>query len=202
MKTITYKAWLGIALVLSTPAVLAATIEDELATVIKLSGYAFLAFVVVVIVAVYFMRSRDNRRAPLGKVFARTDPIHSVGPDALVTQCVRLMSAKKIGALVIMDGQQLLGIFTERDALTKVLAADLDPRSTSVSDVMTREPYCVPPTMTVAEAMGLVTQRHFRHLPVVENGKVLAVVSSGDLTHWLVKDQMEQVQELVQLAAH
>ena len=59
----------------------------------------------------------------------------------------------------------------------------------------------VPPTTTVGAAMELVTKRRFRHLPIVEKGKVLAVVSSGDLTHWLVKDQMGEVQELVDLAA-
>ncbi|MEK7877412.1 MAG: CBS domain-containing protein, partial [Pseudomonadota bacterium] len=95
----------------------------------------------------------------------------------------------------------LIGIFTERDALNKVLAAGLDPVNTKVSAVMTKDPYCIPPTTTVGEAMQLVTQRRFRHLPIVENGKVLAVVSSGDLTHWLVKDQLREVQELVDLAA-
>ena len=66
---------------------------------------------------------------------------------------------------------------------------------------MTKDPYGVPPTTTVGDAMELVTKRRFRHLPIVENGKVLAVVSSGDLTHWLVKDQIGEVQELVDLAA-
>ena len=75
-----------------------------------------------------------------------------------------------------------------------------DPSRTKVSEVMTKNPYCVPPTTTVGNAMGLVTKRRFRHLPIMENGKVLAVVSSGDLTHWLVKDQMGEVQELVDLA--
>jgi CBS domain-containing protein len=111
------------------------------------------------------------------------------------------MTTKKIGALVVMDGERLIGIFTERDALTKVLAGGLDPRSTIVSEVMTKDPYCIAPTTTVGDAMELVTKRRFRHLPIVENGKVLAIVSSGDLTHWLVKDQLGEVQELVDLAA-
>jgi CBS domain-containing protein len=82
-----------------------------------------------------------------------------------------------------------------------VLAGGLDPGSTKVSAVMTKDPYCISPTTTVDDAMELITKRRFRHLPIVENGKVLAVVSSGDLTHWLVKDQMGEVQELVDLAA-
>jgi CBS domain-containing protein len=111
------------------------------------------------------------------------------------------MTAAKIGALIVMDGERLLGIFTERDALNKVLGAGRDPTSTKVSEVMTRDPVCIPPRTTVGEAMELVTQRRFRHLPIVENGRVLAVISSGDLTHWLVKDQVREVQALVDLAA-
>jgi CBS domain-containing protein len=176
-------------------------LEEELATIGKVSMYAFIAFVIVVIIGVYFMRSRDKRRAPLSRIFEEGEAIHSVGPDTPVTECVRLMTAKKIGALVVMDGERLMGIFTERDALNKVLAGGLDPGSTKVSAVMTKDPYCISATTTVDEAMELITERRFRHLPVVENGKVLAVVSSGDLTHWLVKDQMGEVQELVDLAA-
>jgi CBS domain-containing protein len=66
---------------------------------------------------------------------------------------------------------------------------------------MTKDPFCIPPGTTVGEAMEVVTQRRFRHLPIVENGQVLAVISSGDLTHWLVKDQVGEVQALVDLAA-
>lgn len=66
---------------------------------------------------------------------------------------------------------------------------------------MTKDPHCLPPTTTVGDAMELITKRRFRHLPIVENGKLLAVVSSGDLTRWLIKDQMGEVQELVGLAA-
>jgi CBS domain-containing protein len=99
-----------------------------------------------------------------------------------------------------MDGGRLIGIFTERDALNKVLAGGLDPGNTNVSEVMTKDPYCISPTTTVGDAMKLITKRRFRHLPIVDNGKVLAVVSSGDLTHWLVQDQIGEVQELVDLA--
>ena len=191
----------GIGLALLPPAALA--LQDEvLATVIaKLPVYAFIVFLIVVIISVYFMRLRDKRRAPLGRIFGEREPIHAVGPNTPVAECVRTMTAERIGALIVMEGEKLIGIFTERDALNKVLAVGLDPVSTKVSAVMTKDPYCIPPTTTVGEAMELVTKRRFRHLPIVENGKVLAVVSSGDLTHWLVKDQMGEVQELVDLAA-
>jgi CBS domain-containing protein len=195
-----YKSGAGIGLALLSPAALAT--REELQTTIGLVPmYAFVLFLIVVTVGVYFMRLRDKRRAPLTRIFEKHEAIHSVGPDTPVAECVRTMTSEKVGALIVMDGERLIGIFTERDALNKVLAAGLDLAGTKVVEVMTKDPYCVPPTTTVGDAMELVTRRRFRHLPIVENGKVLAVVSSGDLTHWLVKDQMGEVRGLVDLAA-
>lgn len=200
MRKLFCKSGTGIGLALLSLAALA-TQEERLMTLGPVPLYALILFAIVVFVAVYFMRLRDKRGAPLSRLFGEREAIHSVGPDTPVTACVRTMAAENIGALIVMDGERLIGIFTERDALNKVLAAGLDPVSTKVSEVMTKDPYCIPPTTTVGEAMQLVTRRRFRHLPIVENGKVLAVVSSGDLTHWLVKDEMREVQELVDLAA-
>ena len=200
MRKLLRKSGIGIGLALFSPAVLS-TQEELQTTVGEMVFYAFVLFMIVVFVAVYFMRSRDKRGTPLGRIFEEREAIHSVGPDTSVAACVRRMATEKIGALIVLDGERLVGIFTERDALNKVLAAGLNPVSTKVSEVMTKDPYCIPPTTTVGEAMELVTTRRFRHLPVVENGKVLAIVSSGDLTHWLVQDQMGEVQELVDLAA-
>jgi CBS domain-containing protein len=201
MSKLQYKLGAGIGFVLLSSAALAASeSEQALTTVTNMFIYAFILFVVVVGVLVYFLRSQDKRRTPLESLFTERETIHSVGPDTLVTECVRIMSTKKIGALIVIDGEKLVGIFTERDALNKVLAAGLEPSRTKVSDVMTKDPYSIPPTTTVGEAMELVTKRRFRHLPIVKNGKVLAVISSGDLTHWLVKEQVGEVQELVDLA--
>ena len=206
MRKLLYRSATGIGLALLSPAALAATLEDEQATtfgqVQLYAMYAFIAFVIVVVAGVYFTRLRqDRRQTPLNKIFEEGDAIHSVGPDTPVSECVHVMTAGKIGALIIMDGGRLIGIFTERDALNKVLAGGLDPANTKVSEVMTRDPYCIRPTTTVDDAMKLITKRRFRHLPIVDNGKVLAVVSSGDLTHWLVQDQMGEIEELVELAA-
>jgi len=201
MSKLRYKLGTGIGFaLLSSVALAASESEQTLTTIMGMQTYALILFVVVVGVLVYFMRSQDKRKTPLDTLFAERETVHSVGPDTLVTECVQTMSAKKIGALIVMDGERLVGIFTERDALNKVLAAGLEPGKTKVSEVMTKDPYSIPPTTTVGEAMELVTKRRFRHLPIVKNGKVLAVVSSGDLTHWLVKDQVGEVQELVELA--
>ena len=202
MRKLLYKLGPGIGLALLSPAVPAATQEEVLSTLLgQVQMYVFIGFVIIVIAGVYFMRSRDKRRTPLNRIFEGGKAIHSVGPDTPVTECVRLMTASKIGAVIVMDGERLIGIFTERDALNKVLAGGLDPGNTKVSEVMTKDPYCIRPTSTVGDAMELITKRRFRHLPIVDNGKVLAVVSSGDLTHWLVQDQMGEVRELVDLAA-
>jgi CBS domain-containing protein len=200
MRKFLYKSATAIGLALLSPAVFA-TLEEVQATVQEVVMYAFILFLIVFAAGVYFMRIRDKRRAPLTRIFEKHEAIHSVGPDASVIECVRAMTSEKLGALIVMDGERLIGIFTERDALNKVLAAGLDPASTKVSEVMTKDPYCIPPTTTVGEAMTLVTERRFRHLPIVENGKVLAVISSGDLTHWMVKDETGGVQELVDLNA-
>src|ERR1039457_3579805 len=201
MRKLLYKSGTGFGLALLSPAVLAATLDQEQTALFgQVQMYVLIAFVIIVAAGVYFMRSRDKRQTPLNEIFKKGEAIHSVGPDTLVTECVRLMTASKIGALIVMDGERLVGIFTERDALNKVLAGGLEPGRTKVSEVMTKDPLSIPPTTTVGEAMELVTKRRFRHLPIVKNGKVLAVVSSGDLTHWLVKDQVGEVQELVDLA--
>lgn len=175
--------------------------DDLLVTIGIVPVYIFIGFVIIIAVGVYFMRVRDKRRAPLSRVFEAGEAIHSVKPDTPVAECVRAMTAEKIGAMMVMDGEKLLGIFTERDALNKVLAAGLDPVGTKVSAVMTKDPLCIPPTTTVGEALEQVTTRRIRHLPIVDNGRVLAVISSGDLIHWLVEDQVQEVQELVDLAA-
>jgi CBS domain-containing protein len=200
MCTFLRRSAIGIGLALLSSATLAAQLEEVQALVGKLGLYVLVLVAIVAAFYVFSTRLRDKRAAPLSRIFAASEAIHSVGPDTLVTECVRAMAAAKIGALIVMDGERLAGIFTERDALNKVLAAGLDPRSTKVSEVMTKDPYCVAPTTTVGAAMQLVTKRRFRHLPIVQDGKVLAVLSSGDLTHWLVKDQMGEVQELVDLA--
>ncbi len=203
MRKLLYKSGTAFGLALLSPAALAAT-RDEVQTLLfgQVQIYVFIAFVIVAAVAVYFKKlPEDKRQTPLNRIFEEGKAIHSVGPDTPVSECVRLMTASKIGALIVWDGERLTGIFTERDALNKVLAGGLDPRNTKVSEVMTKDPFCIRSTTTVADAMKLITTRRFRHLPVVDKGKVLAVVSSGDLTHWLVQDQTGEVQELVDFAA-
>lgn len=102
-----------------------------------------------------------------------------------------------IGSLLVSEGHRLLGIFTERDVLTRVVGRGLDPDRTPVGEVMTRRLVTVTPETTIEEAMAMITEHRCRHLPVVAGEKVVGLVSSGDLTRWLVRDQLAEIHDLV-----
>ena len=160
------------------------------APVLEWSFYILLIFAACVAIGIsIFMRGKSMPGDSLSSLLDEQNPIiHSVGPDVSITQCVCRMNELKIGAMLVMEDDQLIGIFTERDAITRVLGAGLDPSSTKISAVMTKNPVWVPASTTLEEAMSIITQRRVRHLPVVEDGKVLGVVSSGDLTHHFVEN--------------
>jgi CBS domain-containing protein len=113
------------------------------------------------------------------------DLIHNqeifVAPETLtVMEAARRMQAGNVGALMIVDGRRLVGIFTERDALFRVIAAGLDPRDTKVSAVMTRDPLAINPDKTFGYALHLMYENGFRHVPVVLDGFPVGMVSARD----------------------
>jgi len=190
-----------IGLALFSPAAFALQVEEAQMFVGKAGLYVLVLSTIVTVVFVCFRQLPDKRAATLQSILSNEAGVtHSVEASALVVECVRKMTDNKIGALMVMDGGKLVGIFTERDALSRVLAAGRDPRDTRVVEVMTTDPCCVSPEMTVNDAIELVTKRRFRHLPIVEDGKLQALLSSRDLTHWLVKNREGDVQDLVELA--
>lgn len=97
------------------------------------------------------------------------------------------MNAHKIGCIVILDGERLAGVFTERDVLTRVVATGLDPKATPITQVMSSSPLTVEPTLTLDKAMALISNKRMRHLPVLEDGRLIGLVSIGDLNQWLVE---------------
>jgi len=172
------------------------------APVLEWSFYVLLIFALCVAAFVFFGKSSDKRKEPLSNILnARRRLINFAHPDSSVTECIRQMNSENIGALLVVEDDKLTGIFTERDALNKVLAKGIDPNSTKVSDVMTKDPYCMDPTTTVEEAMSIVTHHRFRHLPILDDGKLVGLISSGDLTRWLVEDQVGEIKDLVGVAA-
>ena len=161
------------------------------------SFYVLLLFGLVVAIGIFIRRGKGERAEPLSKLMEeRSAAVHSITPEVTVTECVRQMNELKIGAMLVMESDRLVGIFTERDAMTRVLGGGLDPAQTRLSEVMSSDPVCVSPSTTLEEARALVTSKRIRHLPVVDNGKVMGMVSSGDLTHWLVRDQSLQIGDL------
>ena len=97
-----------------------------------------------------------------------------------VCEAARLMKRKRIGAIMVVEGDKLIGIFTERDALFRVLAEDRDLHTTRVADVMTRNPQSIHPDKQFADALQLMHTGRFRHVPVVENGRAVGMVSASD----------------------
>ena len=169
------------------------------APVLQWSFYIFLMFALVVAVGIFFVRTKKDITAELlsNLIEAQESEVHYVDPYMSVADCVSLMNEKKIGAMLVVDDEQLVGIFTERDILTRVVGAWLAPATTKVGEVMTKEPYCVSPATSLEEAMSIISQKRIRHLPVVEDGKVLGMVSSGDLTKRLVSGSSADIRDLV-----
>lgn len=121
----------------------------------------------------------------------------SVTPDTTVAAAVDIMNATNVGSVLVMDGTRLVGIFTERDVLRRVVGKRMAAEKTPVSAVMTRELAVMRPTSTVADAMAVVSEKRVRHLPVVEDGRVLGVISAGDLNHWLIRGHQVEIDQLV-----
>lgn len=124
--------------------------------------------------------------------------VYTVGKAVTVAEAVREMNEKGVGALLVMDGRRAAGIFTERDVLRRIVDVDKDPALLRVSEVMTRQLVTVSPETRIEEAMSLMTQRRFRHLPVMEAGEIVGMVSSGDLMRWITINQEEYIRKMTE----
>jgi CBS domain-containing protein len=122
--------------------------------------------------------------------------VHCVRPDDTVLGALGVMAEHDIGAVLVLDGDELLGILTERDYARKVALVGRASKDSPVRAIMTTDVVCVPGTRTVEECMGLLTDRRCRHLPVVENGHVVGVVSIGDLVKATIDEQEFTINQL------
>lgn len=122
--------------------------------------------------------------------------IYSVEPDDPVLEAIELMAEHHIGALLVMRGVELLGIVSERDYARKVILEERSSAETPVWQIMTAPVITVTPEHTVHQCMQLVTERRVRHLPVVSGGRVVGVVSIGDLVKTVIEDQQQQIEQL------
>lgn len=122
--------------------------------------------------------------------------ILGIGPDATVFDALELMAEKGVGALVVMDANRLVGIMSERDYARKVVLLDRGSHETKVAEIMTSEVVTVEPARTVTECMELMTERRFRHLPVVVDGDLIGVISIGDVVKAVISEQRFLIEEL------
>ncbi|KQN96370.1 MULTISPECIES: CBS domain-containing protein [Stenotrophomonas] len=128
----------------------------------------------------------------------KSPDIHAVAPQSAVIDAIRLMAEKGIGAVLVMDGARLAGILSERDYARKIVLRDRSSRDTPVASIMTAELVTVTPAATVEDCLQLVTDRRIRHLPVVEGGVVLGVISIGDLVKAVIEQQRQELGQLQQ----
>jgi len=127
---------------------------------------------------------------------AKGSQVYSIGPDAKVIEALQLMAQKDVGALVVMEGEKLVGILSERDYARKVILHGRSSQDVSVRDIMTSGVVTVDPSQTVEQCMALVTQRRIRHLPVCEDDKLIGVVSIGDLVKEMIAEQEQTIKQL------
>ncbi|RFF30346.1 CBS domain-containing protein [Wenzhouxiangella sediminis] len=124
------------------------------------------------------------------------DQIWSVSPKDTVYDTIRLMAAKGVGALIVMDEGELHGIISERDYARKVILEGRSSRDTEVGDICSSPAITISPQAAAEEGLALMTSKRIRHLPVVENGQLLGVVSIGDLVNAVIGDQQQLIEQL------
>ena len=124
--------------------------------------------------------------------------IISVTADVSVLDAIKLMAEKTVGSLLVMQGDQLQGIMTERDYARKVIIKGRSSETTEVGEIMTADVCSATSQQTVNDCMALMDKRKIRHLPVVDDGKVTGMLSIGDLVQAIISDQQEEIQQLEQ----
>jgi len=124
------------------------------------------------------------------------EDVYSVGPLATVIDAVNAMNDHHVGSVLVCEGGYPVGVFSERDVLVRVVAAQRDPRQTLVRDVMTTRLYTASPDDTLLEVMRLMTDRRCRHVPVMEGETLIGLVSIGDLTKATHHNLRQEVREL------
>lgn len=122
--------------------------------------------------------------------------IYTVSPDMPVLEAIKQMAERRVGALLVMRDNELVGVLSERDYARKVILQGRSSAKTAVSDIMTSHPVTVGPNTEVVDCMRLCTHSRIRHLPVVDDDTVVGVISIGDLVKAVIDSQAEQIEQL------
>lgn len=126
----------------------------------------------------------------------RGKAVHSIGPQSTVYEVVKAMAEHGIGALLVVEGERIVGIVTERDYARKIVLAGRTSKETPVADIMTRDVLFVSPQQTTEECMALMTENRVRHLPVLDKGQLVGLVSIGDLVKDIISEQRFIIEQL------
>ena len=127
--------------------------------------------------------------------------LYTVPTTVTVIEAVQKMNQHKVGAVLVMNGGKLAGIFTERDVLTRVITSNLDPRLTPITQAMSANVLTVPPETTVQEVMDIFTEKRCRHLPVIQDGELVGLISIGDVSRWVANAHRAEAESLRQYIA-
>ncbi|HVY69384.1 MAG TPA: CBS domain-containing protein [Verrucomicrobiae bacterium] len=122
--------------------------------------------------------------------------IHTIRPDSTVFEAIQSMADKNIGALLVLEGNRLLGVISERDYTRKVALKGRSSKETPVREIIATPPVVATPEDSVEDCMKLMTSHRIRHLPVLQDGQLIGVVSIGDLINWLISAQNHAIQQL------
>jgi len=122
--------------------------------------------------------------------------IWSIAPDISVYDAMKLMADKEIGSLMVMEGTKLVGIISERDYARKVILQGRSSRTTQVREIMTSRVVYAQPDQNIEECMALVTEKRVRHLPVIDEGQLVGVISIGDLVKSIISEQKFIIEQL------
>lgn len=122
--------------------------------------------------------------------------VYSIGPDASVYEAIELMADKEVGALVIMEGDSVVGVVTERDYARKVVLQGRSSKDTKIREIMTSRVAYARPEQSVEACMAVMTEKRVRHLPVMDGDKLLGVISIGDLVKAIIEEQKHVIEQL------
>jgi CBS domain-containing protein len=131
----------------------------------------------------------------------KSTALWTIAPEATVFEAIKLMAEKNIGSLLVMSGDKLMGIFTERDYTRKIALQGKKSKETQVREVLSIKIVSAAPHHTIEECMKLMTDNRVRHLPVLEDGKVTGIVSIGDLVNWTISAQDAAIAQMEQYIA-